>query len=71
MKKLKKKYCTICGRELQLVESDYYNEDTGKKEIVYEDCPVMDCKHDYHEYNKNENRCKHRCGAIGNFSIGM
>ena len=49
MTKVKKQYCTICGKELKMIISSY-DGDTGKPIFIPEECPVRDCAHGYHKY---------------------
>lgn len=43
MKKIKIKYCTLCGSKLEIVEGKDFNENTGKKELYYQ-CPNLKCE---------------------------
>lgn len=49
--KLKDKYCIICGRKRDVIESDTYDETTGKKVFRHAVCPVENCKHGNHAFN--------------------
>jgi hypothetical protein len=49
MEKLKKRYCTTCGRELP-VEQCGYSSETGKPVFYHTCCPVKDCQHGDHKY---------------------
>jgi hypothetical protein len=53
MSKQKKRYCTICGKELGLITSFRYNPKNGKRITVtdYESCIKKDCNHGYHKFN--------------------
>jgi len=48
-RKLKPKYCTICGKERDQIQSGY-DEDTGQPRYRYQDCHIKDCNHGYHKF---------------------
>jgi len=47
-----KTYCTICGKELQKINTKYFNRQTGEKEFEMK-CPDKPCEHTGHLYDDN------------------
>ncbi len=64
-----KKYCKLCGSELQLVDTSYFNETTGEREKQLV-CPKVGCYRNCDFYGCEltnfifkTNYCK-KCGKI-------
>jgi hypothetical protein len=65
---VKKKYCTVYGKELRWIEGDFFDEDTGEKKMILERCPTRDRAHGNHSFSKRgffkESSSCTRCGQL-------
>lgn len=63
------RYCSICGKEKQKIQSGY-DPNTVKELYIYTDCDIKDCKHGYHSYKFIYGKCRN-CGERPYAGEGM